>query len=770
MKTILVVGCALLLACASWQLANACGAEHLRAVFSYSRHPDLPRTTFIDGQLGILRPTFARSYLVLAYRHLSGVGLNASEREQARDFYKDRATDKWDHLDVNWQERWMQARSAINSPASPRVNLLTRGTLAYNAGTNSFVPNCLEDAFRTAYHRLEEHKRQFGLSSRATRSWVEAQDAVFHNCDGHDKRLPPPASPDLPASIRLDRDYQIAAARFYAGNYDHALAGFRQIGTDRASPWRPISRYLVLRTLFRAAAPDREDQLKPQLEQEGAAILTDSSLRPIHGMTLTLLHRYQVRSASQKYFDELGSLLSARGQDNGLREELWNFTALYDNIIGDSDPNTIYRSMNYVPADPKPFHRVDLTDWIFTFQSKDKGAFEHALTRWQQLRTEPWLLCALSKATGTQALRAGLIDAATTIPVSSPAFTNVRFQLVVLYLQLGETTKARSIVDDLLNDPRLRSLPSSLNQVRALRVSLAPDLRDLLSFALQKPVLITTNANIGEAPNFEVERQRPVKQPVDYINLSGAQVLNYQTPLRELQQAALSAALPSHTQREVASTALLRGLMLDQDSTPFLLQLASLNTEFSDLARDFGSSDVAGKRFLTAFFILHHPEVRPYLRSGVSREAKNGRLDPYRDNWWCPMDVPLDFSESPATPTRLEHSVIVSSPEFLAQQSAAMRQEWDQLQRAGNGAEFLAKIVFAYAQVHPTDARVTEALYWLIRAGHYGCGDTDTSKVTRSAFRLLQTRYAKTIWAKQTPTWSESNSIREEIKRPDQDQ
>src|SRR5262245_3290691 len=43
----------------------ACGPGFRVAVFSFQRHPDLPRSSFINGELGVLRPTYARSYLVL---------------------------------------------------------------------------------------------------------------------------------------------------------------------------------------------------------------------------------------------------------------------------------------------------------------------------------------------------------------------------------------------------------------------------------------------------------------------------------------------------------------------------------------------------------------------------------------------------------------------------------------------------------------------------------------------------------------------------------
>ena len=57
----------------------------------------------------------------------------------------------------------------------------------------------------------------------------------------------------LPARARMDRDYQIAAATFYAGALVEAERLFTAIGNDVASPYRARARYLVARAIFRGA-------------------------------------------------------------------------------------------------------------------------------------------------------------------------------------------------------------------------------------------------------------------------------------------------------------------------------------------------------------------------------------------------------------------------------------------------------------------------------------------------------------------------------------
>ena len=53
--------------------------------------------------------------------------------------------------------------------------------------------------------------------------------------------------------MRADRAYQIAAANFYAANFDEALKGFAAIAADANSPWQRNAVYLVARALTRGS-------------------------------------------------------------------------------------------------------------------------------------------------------------------------------------------------------------------------------------------------------------------------------------------------------------------------------------------------------------------------------------------------------------------------------------------------------------------------------------------------------------------------------------
>jgi hypothetical protein len=774
----LVAGTLLAAAAAGWRFADACAPDFFRAVFSYVRHPDLPRAGFIDGRLGVLQPTFARSYLVIAYRYLNGVGMSPKEREQARDYYKDRQTGTWDRTGTDWPARWRAARGQIAAPPAPRTPLITGGQLAYDPETHTFALNCAEDAFRIAVHTLEERRGRFGAGSEAFRSWIEAQDTVFGNCDGDRPEVPREASAaGLPPLIRADRDYQIAAAHFYARHYGPALDRFRRIGRDTSSPWQTMARYLVVRTMLRMTDdPKTAVEAGAQLRSEAQAILSDRTLASIHGMTWNLVERVGIRERDQAYFQDLGRLLSTRGQDDGLREELWNYTDMYDRVIGEGDPNAESGPSKKAGVDFWKFRDPDLTDWIFNFQWRDASVFEHCVSRWRATRSPAWLLAAISHASAAQARKAGLLEAAAAVDERSPAYLTARFHLLRILAEPGDKSAARDGLDALLAGPALKGLPSSINLFRGLRMLAAPTFEDFVRYATRKPVMIALQMNTGEAPGVFFEagiRNRP--NPAELFDADAARVLNRATPFRLLKRAALEALLPAGLKNEALMTAFTRGLMLGENLSELAKALGEAQPEVAGYTTAYlRESGDEGRRFAAAFLLLHRPEARPYFASGIARQSRAGKLDPYRDNWWCPMDIQMDLDSRAnaidlwytATPNLVQRRAARDVPAFLERDvSAEAAREMDRLGRLGAATDFLGGIVLAYAKADPGDARIPEALYWLVRAGHYGCADTGTWKTTRDAFRVLQMEYPRTSWARRTPTWFRNDfDIRQEIR------
>ena len=717
-----LVSCVLLVSI--WRVAVACGPSFIVAVFHYSKHPDLPRSKFLDGKLGLIQPTWARSYLVVSWRYLSGVGLDAREKQQAASYYADRATGWWDKTGTDWEQRWQDTRARFtNAPSTPRTTVI-EGKYQFNQATNSFDLACADDAFRTAVGTLESRARRFGSGSAALKAWIDAQDAVFSNCENKGP-IPGPAPETLPAQIRDDRRYQIAAARFYAKNYPEARDGFRAISADSKSEWSNISRYLVVRTLLRMND-------SAGVAREGKEILSDNKLRAIHAMTANLLDRSHIASSNADALRRYGDLLRSKGQGNGLREALWNYTTAYDNTGERPD---------------------ELSRWIANMQSSDAASWKVSLEAWRRSKSLPWLVAALSHADYVSAEQAGLLDAAQAVPETSPAWETLTYHYYRVLLNGRQSAAVRNGVDSLLQSGRLQ--PSSVSMFRGLRRDAAPDLAGFLQFAADRPVLLTDSMDEAETPSRDWRPDIKGLLPLgkDFLDEPAAATVNAM-PLRMLKELTTLPNANKHLKREQLFAALTRGLLLEEDLAELAQALGSTDPQLEKLTNAIvQAGDEEAARFAAAHLILLHPEAKPFVVAGVQRQTPNGVFDDFRENLWCPVGKRAYIqrgltgasaffnsdAERPPTPVRAS---------FL---DAADRREAEvemkKMAATGRATDYLGAIVLRWAARHPSDPRVPEALFREIRSARITCDGDRETKVNRAAFRLLKGRYAKTVWA-----------------------
>ena len=717
---------------AEWWLVKACAPSFPTAIFNYSSHPDLPTTDFIDGRMGVLQPTFARSYLVIAYRYLNGVGLDERERDQAREYYEARETGTWGSGGEDGVKRWQQARSEIKAVAVPESQLVTLGKFAYDPENHSFGLNCAEDAFRVAAQTLEARRTRFGETNPHFLDWVKAQDIVFHNCDSS-PAIPAEAAADAPKELRDDRQYQIAGAEFYGGQYEEAIKRFRRMSEDATSEWSTISRYLVVRTLLRM---EESDKVKAEAER----ILADTKLAAIHGMTWNLVERAEMGEKSPAYFRELGNDLAEPGQDERLKEELWNYTTLYD------------RLRPYNQPEAGKLDNPDLTDWISNYQTQlpEPGPHNipHSMERWQQTHSTAWLLAALERATPGEAERAGLLTAAARIPENSPAYLTAAYFINRIALDAGEKAAVRKNLATLMASKQLRGLPSSMNLFRGFRMRAAPTLDDFLTFAVRTPVLISDLNYKVQAS--DLESSAADSKPEQLLDGDATTILNSELPFTVFLQAASSPRLPLPLRQELLITAFTRGLMLHKDLGKSAEELGRQTPGLRKLTTAYEAETTEeGRRFAAAFLLLHRPESRPYLVSGIDRNTPPGELDRYRDNWWCPTDV----GRRPNTGFHADPFVAVAFPGRAAMKQA--ESEVQTIAKVPGPVEFLGSIVLAHQKRHPDDPRIPEALHDLVVHLHLACdvGQAGKTFTFQSAFELLHSRYPDSIWARRTPIW-----------------
>ena len=108
--------------------ACGCGPFFEQAIFTYTLHPDLPLTSYAQGQLGILQPTYAQSYLYVAYRYLIGMGFDQEEQAALLALWDERLNPQADLWNPNasaavkaWSDVRAQIAAQDASPPDQRV-------------------------------------------------------------------------------------------------------------------------------------------------------------------------------------------------------------------------------------------------------------------------------------------------------------------------------------------------------------------------------------------------------------------------------------------------------------------------------------------------------------------------------------------------------------------------------------------------------------------------------------------------------------------------
>jgi hypothetical protein len=241
--------------------AVACGPFFAQTIFSFRVHPDFPLTRFAAGDLGIVQPTYARSYLVVAYRYMSGKTLNTLEQESivglwSRHFgYSPFA----DNAHTNPASEWLKTRRKYaGGRDAPYIESHRRAWGTSFPGESYFYyENCQRDALRTAARTVSERAKEFGPRSESLKTWIAAQDIVFAYCGDRSEtteaELPEPLPESAPALLKADRAYQVAAIHFYAADFDTAEKEFAEIAENENSPWHVIAALLVARSRIRKA-------------------------------------------------------------------------------------------------------------------------------------------------------------------------------------------------------------------------------------------------------------------------------------------------------------------------------------------------------------------------------------------------------------------------------------------------------------------------------------------------------------------------------------
>jgi hypothetical protein len=729
---------------------QACGPFFTDAIFVYTKHPDFPLETFATGKLGVLRPSYARSYLVVAYRSLMGMSLSTAEANGVKALWDERLNYGWELHDDEWVKSWVEARKKVPGLAAPaEINVFRNREKPHEY--ESYL-NCQRDAFDTAIATLNDRIKQFGADSLGVRSWVAAQDLVFANCS-EGKHLPAAASteaPDLPPLLRADRAYQLAAANFYAGNLDEARQQFDSIARDDSSPWRDKGAYLAARSLLRKGSlAEKEEEGRPALteaEKRLNDVIKDKSLASSHRAAARLLNLTRLRLHPIEKLHELAHVIMKKDASGDFKQDVWDYTVLLDKYLYDADDEATKAKP------PASLKDDDLSDWVLTFEDESAEAAAHAFQRWEQTKALPWLVAAMAKSDGQKAN--ALLNAAAAVDHGAPAFASVTFHSVRLLIAGGRADEARAMLDKILVNDRAVLPPSALNLFLGQRMMVAANLDEFLQAAQRKPAGFSDDNDGREIPDEE-DKARSAQL---FFAADSAGIFNQVMPVSILKDASRNPKLAPNLQRDVAQAAFLRAAMLDERDTAVQAAqtLAGFQPELGQFLTAYQRAATPdARRFAAAFASLKFPGLRPYVSTGAGRATPMNEIDSYRDNYWCAeapsaLNGPMWNGEGEAAKTSGRQ---IEAPAFLKASRPLGARQLAALQALGTAPNYLCRVAIEWTEKNPADPRSPEALHLAVRSTRYGCTDKETGRWSKAAYDLLHRRYPNTVWAKNTKYW-----------------
>jgi hypothetical protein len=763
--------------------ASACGPDLPASEIFSMAHPDMPLKLFAAGKIGILPASYARSYLCVFYRYLTGAPLDRHEQESAVSLWHRRFE----------RQQWFGGE--LDDPINHYLKLRTKVT-GYNenefsrtysaAESYSYEHNIALDAYSRASSTLSERIKKFGLKSNEIKLWLKGQDLVF-GIGGKPRGSMPEALPAAsPLLLLQDRKYQIAAATLYQGNYAHAGELFAAIAADAQSPWHTLSKYLVVRCKCNGALnSDDPALLKGSIEFVRSALAAAQEpvqSQPLFDLLTPLLYK---QLKGQQFLDYLvEGILAKRATRFG--GDVGDLTFVMDEAEYNSKETSSQGSGKASGAQPEKldFSRHDLTDWLSTIQQttdlwiydeKEKEQVKakradnarHALSVWHEKKTLPWLVAAM---TGN-GLRSDhdLFAAAEQVDPSSPAYFTARFYVLDALIAQGAREKSRRELLQLLSR---RDLPPTTHNIfSAQLLSVATTAGEYLHSAMMAAP--GQMYEIAVLPQNWHRKESGVTYSTEQVVFDDAvaEDLNRHLPLSGWLTLCRDKTIDRRLRGRIIRSTWVRAFLLGRaDLTHELaLPLAQAYPQLSGYVRAFSNAGAGEEQsFAGSRLILRNFGMTPYLDSGVERHGLPvGVFDDYNANFWLPVTV---AEPKPKSDEDFRYRSVVSSGDN--QLLALVRSCYTSgIRRLLSGAEnaaatkereliwshqpsrFLGDIVFARAKSNPQDPDLPEMLYRIVRLPKWTENTPTGSQYSRQAYTLLHASYPKSIWARKATCW-----------------
>lgn len=715
---------------------------------------DIP--DYANGNPGVVPGSFWRLYQFLAYRSISGHPLGKEEVRllNISGWQVGEPGNKWDYdydAKINGVETWFTARQLIKS-ANPMKARNYGGTSNYgefiygNAGDYGQYINCPANAFERAAQTLADRIKTGGEAY--AKLWLDGQDAVFANCRPpvpwirnkveNDNRVPVVRPPELPANppawLVYDREYQTAAAYFYAEKYDEARLAFLAVARNTKSPWQPLGNYLAARCLIRKAMlfynsgdvnafntnPAYQEanaaKTKKRNELLGTARTELAAASKGFSPAAELVGFIDAQLRPYERLQELGAALAVNKIDAKAVQQLKDYLLLLDRtpsgkMMQAADPMTSWIGLMQAQRDENDYDPKNI-------ESRRKSVMGLARKRLQESKGKTaWLVPIVTHADANE-LTVDERKAVAALPESSPAYQTVQYQSARIAIAESRLDEADKIVTQVLAGHQANMSKSNRNRWLALKVVTAKSEAEFLR-ALPRV--------IAEMPGVPIPNETAANPPpAPLFDNDYAQHLYRDFALADLKALLANKdfnAQDSSTGKILKETMWTRAVILGDFKTADELTDALVpgrDTTRHLYERFKNARNEDEKRLAAMLILVNTPELNLY---GFEYAGGRGGSP-------C-----AGAGSGVCTPQRLNFM----QPKAIE----AARKEQEQLRKV-SVAGYITPILLAWAQEKPDDPEAPKALHFYVKEKRA------ETKNARTAFQLLHKLYPASEWAAKT--------------------
>lgn len=702
------------------------------------------------GQLGVLLPTYDRKSLFLAFRALT-LGRTAAEKQTAET----QALPVEQDQILGNVNTWLEARRAVTDTALSRD---IEQNHSFDGRAYGKYLNCGDSAFNYAAETLQALSRNTKLSKRDVQQWVTAQDAVFDQCGDRAAGATAAAVPqELPSGaplvLRQLRQYQVAAAHFYSGQFAHAVRRFDAIAADKAHPMRAWASQSAMRALLRSASLDHaldrrareladsqdssankaaafklaydDNQHKmadayAQIATRANAIQADQSLASIHQPARRLVLQAALMIVPERVYQDLSAALGRFDKDVDTTGELIDWSLLGDRLFD-------YRGHGDLAAALRG--QYEYFDWIRTIQSCTDNPQSpnftgrcdqeqvHAQQQWSEKKNSAWLVAVLMTAQKITPNLESALAAAKQVGRTNMEYFTLRYYMVKLLRGAGRWDEARAIVEQVLDQPGkaisadlLKNATAAENLFKQEGLALAINDQQALPYLLRKTGGVRWSYGLGA---------------------DGDELLNRQMASEDLLRLARLPSIDSGLRKQLLLASLWRADLTGNRRVAdnAMRAIADLEPGLNDFARSLAAvSDPEGRQVFWAGVALTlriSPQVFKIGKDFGTRLPGVGSL-----NNWCSFDS-NDFKAQ----ARVQR--VPSQLPQLAADARARDAEMAALRKIGSSVDWVAAVAAQRAKTKPNDAGARTLLTEVVKADNPACSGPDSESLIAAAKQAL---------------------------------